>query len=1594
MEDVDSGVQIQENIPEEELLTSQEDGLLLGDRILIQSKRYGQTLGTIYYIDDSLIRILPDGVSDRLYDFPIENASFVPDLGVLEVQTEEGKKTSFVDLIGLRPNINIDAYTAKGDVVGIFLVKDVNSENDSAIIIDKSGSEFTLEFAYRGIPRDAPFEVIHLSPESEDVSDGKEEGVEEEGEEEGEGEFEEVGFFEMPALQRVEEVADKDVTYPEDSQKSDFMNDLLSFLDAPTQRNPIILKRIRSAVELFHTLKIQTTGKLSFNSLADILENRSVPLARPVLNTKRILEIDILFEYEDTGYSTDQLEVHVLDTTVNNIIDYMNRYGNFLSSGNIEDQKVKIIPIWYQYLWGIFSKFPLGDIYRGTDYTFQTDSEYLRQGIIGSKIEGFPKLGFNSKQKVDHLEIGKVPISLRRGLGPTIRKQGDRGTRIVFPADSADIKYFLLFPQKASPYIGTTRTGSLYNDILRSGEIKKGIMQLFSELGEPTDEPDANNILLLRSDDATLANIKLSDYLEAVLKVMSPRGLGDINILMNDLGMANKEYTAEQQDIIQQRINQTVLSLRGFIRSIRAPFEFPAPVSESFSGKEFTEKLIDKIKEHPLLNQLVLDLKQRSPGFATTDLGILGTLVYYAQNYTFAVLGNQLNVIKRERVRMTRDSYIIALLNAQRVRINQAEKGVTPESNPCNHTKALSQIRGVTEDNERMSLLSKFLDKFQGGREDNWITCIVCEKHLICQHELLQIQQFLHPREFDVLQKQIILNFAGGTFGAKHICRNCGLAINDIEFDRGIEFDDEGHPLNGRGVIVDEDAIEEEKIQEMLGGPVGKEEELQFETEEKTQIYRTTREICDIIGVFPELEGYRRIVNRVNVELLRLPNKKAYLDQQAKTKNPIDYDVYINRFLVGLIASCLLIEIQTKIPDYTLRYTVPGCRAGFDGYPLFPSANPKSPVESVGIYYIACAINGITKAEAPWTLTGWQKERSDEKRQETIVDNITKILQGLIVNEAMTQLSLEKKREYRKEILGKESDSGRPSEKIPIDFAPPIETERDAILASAASPVVSDATKDSSAISLNWIRVANTLAKTTAHIIKGSPYSETGSSWTNVKSPGAFWKDHASELPTLPPQKQSPFALSRQTWLFVPFEPKPSVELNVEIPFDLSYKIFARLCYKGPREGYPHELGFDGKCDWCDIQIPPEAFVPDIDDYGKPVTADEFLLKSFTEDQGIAIDRSTFERLLSVSNNRNIFESYRGPSPQDSNTILSKLGTLSPTPIEDWSTIIPEIVEKISRLKSESTRVEIAESIQIITGKFAEIEDIVRRRLGREAFDSLETILSDTSTFFEKVKAHLIIPINRILTNYSNTFEVHKEYNLSKDHMEDIIKILDSHAIIKTNPEKLGEYGRSKYKYYLEQMSAILKMAPELKVSRLPYGSILLPYIMRIFLYGPLSNLVNPNSITTDDSVAQTTVETGRSVQNIQESLTFMIQKISKERLSYSPDVVREMIARASEKEKDSFINSLDALNDDDKKIELMKKRIGIGKWSIGGSKLIWAYNRDQYDKERIDRLSQYNDGYAANDTPQLLDPSGFAVSRDEGSGYSYKLHDEAEEEA
>jgi len=493
-----------EDNPDEDLLPIneteqeiQEEGssVSVGDRILIESKRYKTTIGKIYYIDESIIRVLPDGVSDRLYDFPLSNGDFAPELGVTNKELEEGPRTSFVNLIGLRANSKIDSFSANGEPIGIFTVKEVNEEQDSAIIADSTDGEILLDFGGRGIPLDAPFAVIRLSPSAEEEGAEEEEAEEAEGNEDAEDDEDEeiidIGTLSIPLAETIIEIVAKDQTFPDSSQKSDLITDLLSYFNESSRKNPVLKKRIRSLTELFFQLKNDVTNskedgsisgekKISFETLSEIFENRYVPLARPVLTTKRVLQVDFL-EDSATVKHTDEVNIYNFENTINASEQFIETYGGLQAGQDIPTEGS--IPIFYQWLNGLFQRFPLGDEYSGDNYTFTTDSEFLRGDIDG--VEGFERLNIDKDDVLSDGDLAYTELSLRRGLGPTIRKQGEGGQRVAIRASKADAKFYLLFPEKAAGQIGSTRTGSLFMDIMRSKNELVSLNKLIETIGEP-----------------------------------------------------------------------------------------------------------------------------------------------------------------------------------------------------------------------------------------------------------------------------------------------------------------------------------------------------------------------------------------------------------------------------------------------------------------------------------------------------------------------------------------------------------------------------------------------------------------------------------------------------------------------------------------------------------------------------------------------------------------------------------------------------------------------------------------------------------------------------------------------------------------------------------------------------------------------------------------------------------------------------------------------------------------------------------------------------------------------------------------------------
>jgi hypothetical protein len=1673
-----SGAEIAASSEQEEAdAEASDEGIFLGDRFTINSKPYGEITGRIYYLNpESMIRIMPDGVSNRVYDFPLIDGDWAPELEIAEedqvVRVEAGPRppVGFAELNGLSVGQRLITFNENGQRGPSYEITAVNLNEDRIIVKDETDASLNIDFAKEGgIPTDLPFRVLQISQPSAEAAEKPKTPQEIAAETreielaqtpgaaaaaslgEEDIEFDVLGEYELPKVTFVRQIAATERVYPELMQKSELFADLVNLLDAPSQRNPTILKFIRSQVEMLSSLKnsIIKRGRdgipdgetrISIQTLAEILKSETVPIARPVLDTKSV--IYTFFPTEAT--QTENISIEATEDEVNASKAFLENLGN-LPKGEAGVG----IPRFAQALELYFSKYPLANEFPGGNYSFHNDAEFFRQDFPDSNgVQGLDKIPLGtSKDEKENPElqdpnghITQIPFSLRRAHGPTYRPSSSNphgGTDIAIRSSKANVKGYVLFPYKAALQgaIGSTRTGKFWDTFSRSLGTKTFMEEILEKYGGVvTDEKDASKILGIEGTDAEIVSIPFSDYLNLVLQNLAPRGPGDLTTLKSDLGITDFEPTPEQADVVQGRVKEVLASIREKInqqRTALAEMKITPGMAPILDG-DYSIRLRDLLAGHPQLDGLLKELSQRTPGYKGIDVATTAYLLRYAQDYFLAVLGGDKTAIKREYIRFARDILTQTLRDAIKLNALQAIQGTAPEINPCSHVKDITIIRKVQDDTERMKLFMKFLGKYQGGREENWLTCSQCKKHLVCHHELLQVQQFLYPNEKDAIQKEIISNYAGGLEGTHYICRNCGLPIAELDFERGMEFDDNGHPLGGRGEVIDVDAAEEEKIRLLVGAPVVSEQDLTFETDVKTEIYSIAKVICNHIGLSLSGEAYMKIVDRAAAEASVIISAKAYASL-PKEQRRATYAEYLAYVKIAMVGSLILLTVQTAIPDLVVKFYVQGCNPGFGGFPLVADASPTDGTQSVGLNYLACAITGIFQQTQPW-LSGYQKISSDDKRKALIMKYLVAYTQRF-VGDVATQGALDTKRNYLRETFGAAAEKGRPSERLPPNFLPPIEREKEASANAANGPTVAEGARNNKQgdvwKSAAWIRAANRAAKGSAVIIQGSPFAETACCFGPLGAPGKYLID--AELPKLPERYVIKPGYAYQSILYTPMIPRPLALFNASPSLDIAYRVFLTLCYKGPRVGLPHEIGYDHICDWCGLKFPTEYLYPDIpreisatmsDAQKRKVreeneeTATRIIqeVRSSLEAQGVQITSQTFQALLDASHARTIFTPYRPSRPQEPITILDSLVSIDPQPVQGFSDALKAAMENLTKIGDTSAGVEVARALAPLRDSVRPAEDEVQKRIGPSRMRLLNDILKEpVETVFEILRAYFIIPVERLLNNYdlASAVKVPSWYKLSSVHSDEISGILTNHSQYlmqfnlypEENPESLYK-AQLKLQQYSAQVEALMPLASEMRASRLGFAKNLTPFqvnnllrsLLRVFLFGPLGELLDPDLLPEVDE-EEISVDPGTSDSFVVRFVNALVVGYEKERLSYNPSVVRQKLDEAREMEAQRFISRMDTLTDEMRQAELLKKKFGLGEWAKGGSKAIWSYDPEYWEENRAAIQTDYERAAAAGpdgipDLPApVVDMYGFAVEAGGEEGYDVNPHPENDDD-
>jgi len=1191
--------------------------------------------------------------------------------------------------------------------------------------------------------------------------------------------------------------------------------------------------------------------------------------------------------------------------------------------------------------------------------------------------------------------LGVLSMSIGRGLAVLMGRPTTGELEPVLNAETAGIHHYILFPYSVADSLGPIRSGRVLTDSLRSQMVAKSIRDVLIEKDGVQVVPTADTIIAIAKKD-TCENIQIDAYLKS-LPVWNVREFADFADAMVSLGLDKYELNEDQLQTLNTILRESIALHNEQVRTLATEARIqdrPPIVNRSFeTDQESVTKLMDLFKT-VIQGSSINNFARLPAKYRQVDFVRLNYLVNNHQDLIDAILGGNDMSITRESNRYVRNEFQIYQNEFILETLREQTKGRPPQPNPCPHVKDLEKIRRVRDKSERMKLLYGFVLKNKGQEQRDFPKtkqhrCRRCKKSLICDHEYKLLYEFLHPQDSRLLHKEILLNFMGGQFHGQFICRYCGQSIQSIEYDTSMEFDDNGRPMMGRAILKnDQDPVTAlfDKTVDLALGTSNETEEFELETDDSAykkfktgqliglednltaaavgkKIYECARRIYSALGVNPPRATYETVVKTVNGFILQMPNREAYtrgrLAREEKGEDDpcagglakdrtvgvakVDYYVYLNRRIILYTAAFIFIDIQTHRPSYIIQYTE---KTSFVGYPLLES---KDESNLDGVKYLAYVLGGIITDEEPWSLTQWHFIEYLPKRREYI----ERCLMSLF--EEMRDTALIKTMIQDKEAF-LESNGGRRigdvEETLPSYFLPEQIGGGDKVKAASGAATTGSAQA--------LIRQIHQEAAT-HNIFKKSPFSETTCCLANIREE-TYWQ--AKKI--VGTGTKQPIGPRGSRFAF-PYVPRPSQSINPEVPPTLYPRVFLKVCFRGERTGLPHEPGLTGKCPHCEFTfptLPDDQPLPDLPikakDYSDWITKRDEAINSTLEKAVKTtlringdISKELFQGLLDSTHKHYEveFEAPVKPSLEQTRTrFFRKLAGLNL--YTTWVKEISEVIANFGKLTPNPTSDAQRATLDPLEKTHEIYRGAVTKRIGEEYRKAVDEMCKLSSVELKtQLYTYFIVPINRGLKDTKShqlSFILNDYEPMSKQHMEQVMtEILTPHfdySISRPKEMKFEELFKkentdlvTRATLFIKQLEAISSLLSDFHLSGLgltnEYFRIALNRIMVISAIGNYVSL-----------------QGGPAQGNVTESIVALqtcIRRYSQEAIKYSDEQIRDGIAARDEIERKSYVNKLSKLNPDEKRVEMMKKRLGLGEWAVGGTKLIYKYDKNFYDLER-----------------------------------------------
>jgi len=244
----------------------------------------------------------------------------------------------------------------------------------------------------------------------------------------------------------------------------------------------------------------------------------------------------------------------------------------------------------------------------------------------------------------------------------------------------------------------------------------------------------------------------------------------------------------------------------------------------------------------------------------------------------------------------------------------------------------------------------------------NWLYCKETNTKLFpfSIHELAKsfVRGADYSNKLDLLCNSVgILSDDGDSIVDKH----SGFVLRKIDFSAEEGFDETGFR------ITTHDLIEKDLGTVAMEAMQKKKEIRIFENEMAEVIYNVSSTICRNMDIpFDSMEDLVMSMSRelFDKAIFSESSYQKKSDKQLKDKGKAlqPYKNYRDETRIVIIASCVMVAIQTAIPSFKTTKSFPGCIRSFSGFPLSGGVE-----DMTGLQYMACVLDkSKTKESQPW----------------------------------------------------------------------------------------------------------------------------------------------------------------------------------------------------------------------------------------------------------------------------------------------------------------------------------------------------------------------------------------------------------------------------------------------------------------------------------------------------------------------------------------------------------------------------------------------------------------------------------------------------